>query len=107
MGLSTFIPAGIKINETVAASETKDIVLIPRDQCETIKLLVNYKVNTKIKAFEMLISATETDVEDTINARVGNNLNIATNTQIIGTDVVLSVTNNEAAVASVTLLQLN
>lgn len=92
---------------TVDPGQTVNTVLMAETDQRSLKLLVNYKVGTKIKAFELFVSNTENGPEDTINARVGNNLNILSQTQIIGTDVVLSVTNNEAVVASVTILQLN
>lgn len=107
MGLSTFIPAGVKISETVDPSATKNIVLIPASTIETVKLLVNYKVDTKIMAFEMLVSRDDVDISDNVSGIIGNRLQISSNAQNIGSDIVLSVTNNESSICYVKILQLN
>ena len=107
MGLCVFIPAGVKIKKTVNAGQTLLIPIIKTTTFETVKLLVNFKVDNKITAYELLLSNIENDVEDAISGKLGDNLQILTNIIISGSDVVMSVTNNETSVCNVTILQLN
>lgn len=83
---------------SVAASTTTVIDSIPKDKVNSLEYDIDMRRgdNSSIKSLKLYVTQKASDTEDTVFARLGNNVDMAVQSQINGTDIELSVTNNEA-----------
>lgn len=82
----------------VPAGQTVTVDSVTHSTLKTIDYLVNIHKSdfTKTRAFKMILSRDGSDVKDSVYSRVGNDLNCAVVSNVVGLDAIISVTNNEA-----------
>ena len=83
---------------TVSAGATTVIDSIPKNKVNSLEYDIDIRRgnNANIKSLKLFVTQQASDTEDTVFARLGNSVNMVVQSQINGSDIELSVTNNEA-----------
>jgi hypothetical protein len=88
-----------KTRPEIPAATTIDILTIPLDSFSSFKVYLEFSNTTenKFKSLEMrAFKVGASDVSDTIYSVISNSVNVLVNLNVVGSDAVLSVTNNES-----------
>jgi hypothetical protein len=88
-----------KTKPEIPASATIQVLTIPLDSFSSFKVYLEFSNNieNKFKALEMrAFKVGATSVSDTIYSVISNSVNVLVNLNVVGSDAVLSVTNNES-----------